>query len=260
MTPFQAAALVVVATLAGWGVLGTWLWRRREALEAKGTFAAGATVPEAPARAGQPWPREHVPPMRQRSDAARGVTRRQFLNRAYLAAILAGLSNFALASLDFLWPRGGGGVGTKITVGDAEVLRAQLEQTRTPIFNSEGFFWLMTYEGQSAPGNKVAAYVTANVFESGFVAMHRRCVHLGCSVPWCETSKWFECPCHGSKYSINGEYRSGPAPRSLDRFRVDIVGGKVVVDTSTVITGPPRGTITSQPQAEGVHCVTIAGA
>jgi cytochrome b6-f complex iron-sulfur subunit len=79
-------------------------------------------------------------------------------------------------------------------------------------------------------------------------------------VPFCNTSEWFECPCHGSKYSINGEYRSGPAPRSLDRFRVDIVGGKLVVDTSNIITGPPRGTVTSQPQPEGVHCVTISGA
>ena len=240
MTPFDAALLVVVTTLAGWGVLSAWLWRRREAVGEKGAV--------------------DVPAAQPRIEAARGVTRRQFLNRAYLTAIVVGLSNVALASLDFLWPRGASGVGTKILVGDAEVLRAQLEQTRTPIFNPEGFFWLMTYEGQSAAATRVGAYVAANVAESGFVAMHRRCVHLGCSVPWCETSKWFECPCHGSKYSINGEYRSGPAPRSLDRFRVDIVGGKVVVDTSNVITGPPRGTVTSQPQAEGVHCVTTAGA
>ena len=96
--------------------------------------------------------------------------------------------------------------------------------------------------------------------QTGFVALYRKCVHLGCSVPFCNTAKWFECPCHGSKYSINGEYRAGPAPRSLDRFRVDIQNGKVVVDTSNVITGPPRGTVTSQPQPEGVHCVNISGA
>jgi len=89
----------------------------------------------------------------------------------------------------------------------------------------------MVYEGQPAAAAKVPAYVTANTAQSGFVALYRKCVHLGCSVPFCDTSKWFECPCHGSKYSINGEYRSGPAPRSLDRFRVDIVGGKLVVDT-----------------------------
>lgn len=260
MTPLQAAVLVVAATLSGWGILWASFWRRRETLKAKGTLAPATALPEASVRPGQPSARDHVPPARQRSEAARGVTRRQFLNRAYVAAILAGLSNVALASLDFLWPRGASGLGTKITVGDAEALRAQLDKTRTPIFNPEGFFWLMTYEGLPAAANQIAAYASANVVGSGFVAMHRRCVHLGCSVPWCDTSKWFECPCHGSKYSINGEYRSGPAPRSLDRFRVDIVGGKVVVDTSNVITGPPRGTTTSQPQPEGVHCVTLAWA
>src|SRR6266513_4580219 len=153
----------------------------------------------------------------------------------------------ALASLDYLWPRGGGGLGSKITVGDAETMRSQLAQSRNPIFNADGFFWLMVFEGQPAAAAKIPAYVTANTAQSGFVALYRKCVHLGCSVPFCDTSKWFECPCHGSKYSINGEYRSGPAPRSLDRFRVDIVGGKIVVDTSQVITGPPRGTVTGQP-------------
>jgi hypothetical protein len=43
----------------------------------------------------------------------------------------------------------------------------------------------------------------------------------------------------------------------MDRFRVDIVGGKVVVDTTTVLEGPPRGTQTSQPAPEGEHCVMV---
>lgn len=55
-----------------------------------------------------------------------GVTRRQFLNRAYLAAVTVGVSNFALASLDYLLPRAASGAGTRITVGDAETLRGQL--------------------------------------------------------------------------------------------------------------------------------------
>ena len=64
-------------------------------------------------------------------------------------------------------------------------------------------------------------------------------------------------PYHGSKYSYNGEYRDGPAPRGMDRFRVEIEGGKCKVDTGTVLQGPPRGTRTSQPAPEGEHCVTI---
>ena len=56
------------------------------------------------------------------------LTRRQFLNRAYFAAVLVALGNFALASLDYLWPRGGGGLGSKITVGDAKAEQGFLRE------------------------------------------------------------------------------------------------------------------------------------
>ncbi len=249
MTQTALAAVIVVVSLAAWALFMAFIRARPEtAPQVESSLLPAGGVAAALERPVRP---------RSSADEAAGVTRRQFINRAYFAAVLVALSNFALASLDFLWPRGGGGLGSKITVGDAENLRTQLSQSRSPMFNVDGFFYLMTYEGQPTAANKVAAYQQANVAQTGFVALYRKCVHLGCSVPFCESAKWFECPCHGSKYSINGEYRAGPAPRSLDRFRVDIVGGKVVVDTSNVITGPPRGTITSQPQPEGAHCVTI---
>lgn len=248
MSVGSLVAIIIVVSLAAWLLFMLYLRSRPSA------------APEVEGSIMSPNSGEMAPRPRANFDETEGVTRRQFLNRAYATALGVALANFALASLDYLWPRGGGGLGAKITVGDAESLRSQLEQTRSPIFNSDGFFWLMTFEGQPAAAKKVPAYVTANTADSGFVALYRKCVHLGCSVPFCTTSKWFECPCHGSKYSINGEYREGPAPRSLDRFRVDIVNGKVVVDTSTVITGPARGIATSQPQPEGVHCVTISGA
>ena len=58
--------------------------------------------------------------------------------------------------------------------------------------------------------------------EEGIVAIYQKCVHLGCRVPWCQTSQWFECPCHGSKYSRVGEKKGGPAPRGLDQFVVTL--------------------------------------
>lgn len=245
-------ALIIFISLAAWALFMVYL---RAKPDAAPTVEGSITAPSG----------EMNPRPRASFDDAAGVTRRQFLNRAYVAAVVVALGNFALASLDFLWPRNTGGLGGKVVVGDAAQLRSQLESTRVPIADSDtsvlppGIF-LMTYEGQPEAAAKIPAYVQANTAESGFVALYRKCVHLGCTVPFCNTSKWFECPCHGSKYSINGEYRAGPAPRSLDRFRVDIVNGQVVVDTSTLIVGPPRGTVTSQANAEGVHCVNISGA
>jgi len=80
-------------------------------------------------------------------------------------------------------------------------------------------------------------------------------VHLGCRVPWCKTSQWFECPCHGSQYNRVGEKKGGPAPRGLDRFALSVDGGIVNVDTKQVISGPPIGTNTTGQETEGPHCV-----
>jgi len=91
--------------------------------------------------------------------------------------------------------------------------------------------------------------------EKGYVALYQKCVHLGCRVPWCESSQWFECPCHGSKYNQAGEYQLGPAPRGMDRFKVTITGDTVVVDTSAVVLGPPRGTDTISEPPQGPFCV-----
>lgn len=126
------------------------------------------------------------------------------------------------------------------------------------MYVSDGRFFLVPFVGDSKKAAQIPAYKQAATLETGILAIYRKCVHLGCAVPWCKSAQWFECPCHGSKYSVNGEYRDGPAPRSLDRFPVEIVDGKLVVDTGTLIVGPPRGTVTSQPQPEGEHCVTIA--
>lgn len=191
-----------------------------------------------------------------RSDVS-DIGRRTFLLHGMVLAILAGLGQLTLASVDFLYPRLRGGFGAKLTVGDADEIRDEISSRREPRFVPEGRFFMSVFEGDLAEAERVGTYKTANVTETGLMALYRKCPHLGCSVPWCAPAKWFECPCHGSKYSLNGEYRDGPAPRSLDQFRVEVIKGNVVVDTSTVIQGAPRGTVTSQPQPEGEHCVNI---
>jgi cytochrome b6-f complex iron-sulfur subunit len=90
----------------------------------------------------------------------------------------------------------------------------------------------------------------------GYVALYQKCVHLGCRVPWCQTSQWFECPCHGSQYNRVGEKKGGPAPRGLDRFALSISSdGVMSVNTQgNPYVGPPIGTNTTGQEAEGPHC------
>ena len=86
-------------------------------------------------------------------------------------------------------------------------------------------------------------------------ALSQKCPHLGCRVPFCASSGRFECGCHGSVYDLGGEWVQGPAPRGMDRFPVTIQDGQVVVDTSTVVTGPDHGANTYLTAPKGPSCL-----
>ena len=71
--------------------------------------------------------------------------------------------------------------------------------------------------------------------DGGFLAVHRKCTHLGCSVPWDAEQNRFACPCHASAFDMRGDVISAPAPRPLDLFPLAIENGIVKVDTGQLI-------------------------
>ncbi|HZQ26738.1 MAG TPA: ubiquinol-cytochrome c reductase iron-sulfur subunit [Acidimicrobiales bacterium] len=86
-------------------------------------------------------------------------------------------------------------------------------------------------------------------------ALSQKCPHLGCRVPFCESSGHFECPCHGSRFDIGGEWIQGPAPRGMDKYALSVDGANLVVDTSKVLPGPDRGAKAFFKPAKGPSCV-----
>ncbi len=61
------------------------------------------------------------------------------------------------------------------------------------------------------------------------------CTHLGCTPDWKQSEQKFKCPCHGSGYDPEGVNYEGPAPRPMDRAKVELdAEGQIVVDTSIV--------------------------
>ena len=186
-----------------------------------------------------------------------GVNRRQFLNRSMIGGMLLGISGFGGAVLAFLWPNISGGFGSKISVGKLTDIATDIRNGNGFAYYPEGRMWVTNYPPAALEKAK-AVYSPPELagMEAGVIALYQKCVHLGCRVPSCATSKWFECGCHGSMYNQAGEKKAGPAPRGLDRFPMSVSGGSLTVDTGVIILGPPIGTNTTGQEAEGPHCVS----
>jgi len=183
------------------------------------------------------------------------VSRRDFQRRALLSSILLFGAEFGLGTIGFLWPNLKGGFGSQIDAGPLNDIKSQIDAS-SYVYVGQGRFYIVPWDGTAGTGQ--ADYPGEGVTADGIMPLYQRCVHLGCRVPFCASSQWFECPCHGSKYNQAGEYKLGPAPRGLDRFPVQIVNDHVIVDTSTVKLGPPRGTNTTDQPQEGPFCVATA--
>ena len=59
------------------------------------------------------------------------------------------------------------------------------------------------------------------------VAMSARCTHLNCKVRFAEAQ--FRCPCHEGVFDIDGNPKSGPVRKPLDRFEAKVENGRVKV-------------------------------
>lgn len=157
------------------------------------------------------------------------VGRRTFLTRAWQAGLtLIGIAGL-WTSLDILRSVAASGLGGVVkTVPESEI-------TEVPVYVRSAQTYLHEVEGE-------------------VVALWQKCPHLGCRVAWCESSREFECACHGSTFNRLGEVRSGPSPRGMDQFTV-ITGGEVIeVDTGMVIEGAPPGTESIDEPPQGPPC------
>jgi cytochrome b6-f complex iron-sulfur subunit len=130
------------------------------------------------------------------------LNRQEFLNLAWLASL--GFLTVNIAGITFLFslPRfRSDEFGGTIPIGTV----AELPAVGTPPVNYPSFkFWLTRSD-------------------KGVLAIYKVCTHLGCLYAWSDQEDRFICPCHGSQFEYDGTFIKGPAPRSLDRFVVQLV-------------------------------------
>ncbi|HEX2607678.1 MAG TPA: FAD-dependent oxidoreductase [Flavisolibacter sp.] len=57
--------------------------------------------------------------------------------------------------------------------------------------------------------------------ESGMIhALNPVCTHAKCVVGWNSAEKSWDCPCHGARYSVEGEVLTGPARQALEKVQL----------------------------------------
>lgn len=208
-----SAAPAAAATTPGGGAAER-IAAAKERAAAKAA-ANGAPAPAAPAtRPAAPRPapaRATAVEEAQEEVGQPGMNRREFITYAWAAALGLLTLEGGLATYLFMYPRfRAGEFGGKFELGPAAALPAT---DVGPLPDTTGKFWLVNTE-------------------EGPKAIYMVCTHLGCLYKWEPSNFRFECPCHGSKFTREGHYIEGPAPRSLDNFVVEVVeGGEVVAKT-----------------------------
>ncbi len=180
-------------------------------------------APWTPVRTGRPVPSTRPETTQGSEETGReGINRREFLAYAWGAALALLTLEGGYLTFQFMMPRfRAGEFGGVFELGPAATLPPV---GAVPQRNTQGRYWL--YHS-----------------EEGVKALYQVCTHLGCLYNWIDARNRFECPCHGSKFTAEGDYIEGPAPRSLDQFVVEVVvDGQVVARTEETDTRivPPK--------------------
>lgn len=100
-----------------------------------------------------------------------------------------------------------------------------LKQLVTKLFSSEG----VNGFADIAPGEGKVIKVDGQpvgVHKDEFGSIHTvnaTCTHMKCTVAWNLSEKSWDCPCHGARFSMDGEVLNGPASRDLEYINLELV-------------------------------------
>jgi cytochrome b6-f complex iron-sulfur subunit len=143
------------------------------------------------------------------------LRRREMLRIGFLSAAVVAASELLAVLPSFARVMKIEGLGARIVAGNRiDVLSSFAGTNDRPILNLQGRFFLV-----HAPG--------------AIAAVYRKCVHLGCAVPFAGDEDRFHCVCHQSTYDKHTALKTGgPAPRGLDLFHIEEVNGALVINTN----------------------------
>ena len=150
-----------------------------------------------------------------RKDPTSAPTRRSLLSTAWIALL-------GVAILEGLW-----------VISDLLRPRRRQKEERSSVVVAGP---VERFQPGSVTAFPQGKFYLARLEDGGFLALSRRCTHLGCTVPWDPDAARFVCPCHASSFDLKGQVISPPAPRALDLFAVRIENQIVKVETGKPLT------------------------
>ncbi len=139
----------------------------------------------------------------------REVPRRHFVNILLGTGLFASAASFFYPVLKYLVPP---------KVADANsgtVLAAKVAEMKPNTAK--------TFRFGARPG------LLIQIAPNEYRAMSATCTHLGCTVQYRADLREIWCACHNGMYDLNGRNVSGPPPRPLETFDVQIRGDEIFV-------------------------------
>lgn len=137
------------------------------------------------------------------------VTRRDFLRYLLQGSFLALFGATLYPVLRYLYPLS----GTEASV--LSVVAAKAGEVAT---NTAKIFRFGTRPG-----------ILINTPQGELKAFSAVCTHLNCTVQYDQDASIIWCACHNGKFDLNGQVISGPPPRALDAYQVNVRGDEVIV-------------------------------
>jgi len=144
------------------------------------------------------------------------IKRRDFLNRLWLFLGILSLAELAGLVIVFLKSH---------KPGVAPLKKEKL----MPLGN------IAEYKNDSVTTFRRGGFYLVRLQDGSFLALSRKCTHLGCTVAWSEDERKFICPCHASAFDTTGKVLKPPAPRALDYLPIHIENDMIAGDISLKI-------------------------
>jgi cytochrome b6-f complex iron-sulfur subunit len=141
--------------------------------------------------------------------AAPSPPRRRFVEIVLGGGILATLASFFYPVIRYLIPPARADLGVD-TVVAARVGELQMNTGKIFRFGSRPGLLVLTAEGE-------------------YRAMAATCTHLDCIVQYRPDLHQVWCACHNGLFDLAGRNVSGPPPRPLETYEVQVLGEEVVV-------------------------------